>query len=103
MLAHPILDESVGGLDAGQDIGGLVFASAGPAEAQAPLPDPDGPAKSRDAAAKTTDLPTTGVDAGWLALAGAALLATGVAVRPAARRRRTWNTDAWQQAVRSGS
>ena len=83
--------------------GCCAFGSAGPAFAQAPLPDTDRPAATRDAAEQKSDLPTTGVEASWLAFAGAALLVSGVFIRPAARRRRTWNTDAWQQAVRSRS
>ena len=82
----------------------FALGSAGPVLAQEPLPDPNRPAASgKTPAAQKSDLPTTGVEAGWLVLTGMALLATGVAIRPAARRRRTYSTDAWQQAVRSRS
>lgn len=88
-------------------VGCLALSSAGQALAQAPLPDPNQPASSGKSAAtkpaQKSDLPTTGVETSWLVLTGVALLATGVAIRPAARRRRTYSTDAWQQAVRSRS
>jgi len=82
--------------------------AASPALAQDSLPDPNKPeaAKSAPKAAQTkgsTDLPTTGIDASWLVLAGVALMGAGVAVRPAARLRRSYRTDTWENLVRSGS
>ena len=48
-------------------------AQPAPAAAQAPAPAP--------AAAQSEQLPRTGADAGWIAFAGAALLAAGIALR----------------------
>jgi LPXTG-motif cell wall-anchored protein len=84
----------------------LSTAGAGPALAQDSLPDPNKPKSSQGStktAQQNSDLPTTGIETSWLVLAGVALMATGVAVRPAARLRRSYRTDAWEQAMRSGS
>ena len=83
----------------------IAVGGASPALAQDSLPDPNKQETSKSNTQRTadSDLPTTGIETSWLVLAGVALLATGVAVRPAARRRRSYRTDAWRQAVRSGS
>lgn len=84
----------------------LSTAGAAPALAQDSLPDPDAPAKKAPAASKSqdsSDLPTTGIETGWLVLSGVALLAGGLAVRPAARLRRSYRTDTWENLVRPGS
>jgi len=83
----------------------LAVGGASPALAQDSLPDPNGQKETKSSAkqAAGSDLPTTGIETSWLVLTGMALLATGVAVRPVARRRRSYRTDAWRQAVRSRS
>lgn len=85
----------------------LAVGGAAPALAQDSLPDPnkaDAPKPAAKASQSNgSGLPSTGIEASWLTLAGVALLATGVAVRPAARLRRRYRTDAWEQAMRSGS
>ena len=55
-------------------------APAQPAPAQ-PAPAAPAPAPAPVQAAPSEQLPRTGADAGWLALAGAALLAAGIALR----------------------
>ena len=85
----------------------LSAAGAGPALAQDSLPDPNKaqttPPITKTAQNPSSDLPSTGIETSWLTLAGVALLAGGLAVRPAARLRRRYRTDAWEQAVRSSS
>jgi LPXTG-motif cell wall-anchored protein len=90
----------------------LSVGAASPAVAQDSLPDPNKPDSSKStktaenktpAAGKTSDLPTTGIETSWLVLAGVALMGAGVAVRPAARLRRSYRTDTWENLVRSGS
>ncbi len=84
----------------------LSGAGAAPALAQDSLPDPNKSESStpatKTAENKSSDLPTTGIETSWLVLAGVALLGAGVAVRPAARLRRSYRTDTWEQLVRSG-
>ena len=56
-------------------------APAQPAPAQ-PAPAPaQAPAPASAQSAQSEQLPRTGVDAGWIAFAGAALLAAGIALR----------------------
>ncbi len=84
----------------------LSAAGTAPAFAQDSLPDPNKSDSSKSAtktAQNSSDLPTTGVETSWLVLAGVALLGAGVAVRPAARLRRAYRTDTWENLVRSGS
>ena len=57
-------------------------APAQPAPAQ-PAPAQPAPAPAPAQASQTEQLPRTGADAGWLALAGAVLLAAGIALRRA--------------------
>jgi 2-oxoglutarate dehydrogenase E2 component (dihydrolipoamide succinyltransferase) len=56
-------------------------APAQPAPAQPPAAPAQAPAPAQ--ASQTEQLPRTGADAGWLALAGAVLLAAGIALRRA--------------------
>ena len=85
----------------------IAAGGAAPALAQDSLPDPNKAGSSQKATKtaenKSSDLPSTGVDTSLLALAGVALLATGLAVRPVARLRRSYRTDTWENLVRSGS
>jgi LPXTG-motif cell wall-anchored protein len=68
---------------------------ASPATAAQALPDP-----GRAAAQSAGDsLPNTGLPAAVLVSAGLALVAGGLAVLPAARRRRTYSSFAWRSAV----
>ena len=55
-------------------------APAQPAPAQ-PAPSAPAPAPAPAQAASANQLPRTGVDAGWIALAGGVLLAAGIALR----------------------
>jgi len=55
-------------------------APAQPAPAQ-PAPAQPAPAPASAQSAQSEQLPRTGVDAGWIAFAGAALLAAGIALR----------------------
>jgi LPXTG-motif cell wall-anchored protein len=59
-------------------------ASAQPAPAQPPAP---APAPAPAQASQAEQLPRTGADAGWLALAGIVFLAAGIALRRADRQR----------------
>lgn len=85
----------------------LSVGGAAPALAQDSLPDPNKsqttPPPTKTAQNPSSDLPTTGIETSWLALAGVALLAGGLAVRPAARMRRRYRTETWEHVVRSGS
>ncbi len=71
---------------------------AAPAAAQdgQALPDPSQPASGQNAG---DSLPSTGLPAVVLLTAGVALIAGGVAVVPAARRRRRYSSFAWRSAV----
>ena len=79
----------------------IACALAVPAAAQAAqaLPDPSEPAAQQGG----DSLPTTGLPAAVLLTAGLALIVGAVAVVPAARRRRTYNSLAWRGAVASRS
>jgi LPXTG-motif cell wall-anchored protein len=82
----------------------LALCTAVPAFAADSLPNPDGPAKtSQKKAQANSNLPMTGIDGRVLILAGVALMAAGVAVLPAARRRRSYRTDTWERAVRNSA
>lgn len=90
-------------------LSGSLLLGATPALAQddqaQSLPDPDNPqAVKTDSAKKeqASALPTTGLEAAPLVVAGLAVLCAGIAIRPAARRRRSWSTDTWLHAVQTG-
>jgi hypothetical protein len=71
---------------------------AAPAAAQddgQALPDPTQPV----AQSAGDSLPSTGLPAAVLVSAGLSLVAGGIAVLPAARRRRTYSSFAWRSAV----
>jgi LPXTG-motif cell wall-anchored protein len=79
----------------------IACALAVPAAAQEEqaLPDPSEPAAQQGGGG----LPETGLSAAVLVTAGLALMAGGVAVIPAARRRRTYSSLAWRGAVAARS
>jgi len=58
-------------------------APAQPGPAQPPAQPAPAPAPAPAQASQTEQLPRTGADAGWLALAGIVLLAAGIALRRA--------------------
>ncbi len=59
-----------------------------PSQSQpAPAPAPSAPAPAQPAPQTGRQLPYTGAEAGWIALAGAVLLASGVALRRRADRK----------------
>lgn len=73
-----------------------VLAMPAAAQDEQALPDPSVPAERADGS-----LPDTGLPAIVLVTAGLAFMAAGVAIVPAARRRRTHSSLAWRGAVAS--
>jgi LPXTG-motif cell wall-anchored protein len=74
-----------------------VLAVPAAAQDEQALPDPSEPAAQQE----NGSLPSTGLSAAVLVTAGLALMAGGVAIAPAARRRRTYSSLAWRGAVAS--
>jgi LPXTG-motif cell wall-anchored protein len=66
---------------------------------QQSLPDPNGGDKQE----KAKSMPRTGTSVALLIAGGVTLLAGGLAVRPMRRRRRSYRSDVWLEAVRGGS
>ena len=73
-----------------------VLAVPAIAQEDGSLPDPNQPAAGQSAG---DTLPNTGIPAAVLVTAGLAFIAGGIAVVPAARRRRRYSSFAWRGAV----
>ena len=80
-------------------VSGCLVAPGTALAGQQSLPDPNG-GKKQD---KASSMPRTGTSVPLLVTGGMALLAGGLAVRPMRRRRRSYRSDVWLEAVRGGS